>query len=102
VHVHGEHRLASATERGQVRLETLFAMSDREFGGDDLDLHEAMASYLCMWLDEERHALWDLYRAWRGSWREDPRGERAFAAVIGETPREATEEWLAWVRKQRL
>ncbi len=31
-----------------------------------------------MWLDEERHALWDLYPCVAGTWREDPRGERAF------------------------
>jgi hypothetical protein len=95
-------RGASARERDGVRADALFGMSDPVFAGDDLDLHEAMARYLCLWMDEEKHHLWDYYRAWRGSVREDPTGERAFASVFGETPAQANEEWLSWVRRQRF
>jgi hypothetical protein len=29
----------------------------------------------------------------------DPTGEKAFARVMGEVPRDANEAWIAWVRR---
>jgi hypothetical protein len=56
----------------RIGADALFGMSDPVFAGDDLDLHEPMAGHLCLWMDEEKHHLWDYYRAWRGSVREEP------------------------------
>jgi hypothetical protein len=81
---------------------THFGTSDPVFADDDLDLHEAVARYLCLWMDEEKHKLRDYYRVWKGSVREDPTGERSCATVFGETPARANEEWLSWVRRQRF
>jgi hypothetical protein len=53
-------------------------------------------------MDEEKHHLWDYYRAWRGSVRDDPTGERAFASIFGETPAQANDQWPSWVRRQRF
>jgi hypothetical protein len=76
--------------------------SDPAFADGDLDVHEAIARYLCRWIDEESHNLRDYYRAWKGSVRADPTGERAFASIFGETPAQANEECLSWVRRQRF
>jgi hypothetical protein len=90
--------LASRRERDTARLEALFGMPDATFRNDDEDLHYAMARYACQWLDE-RGLLWPFYRAWRADARDDPTGARSFAAVVGRTPAEATDSWIAWVRR---
>jgi hypothetical protein len=46
-------------------------------------------------------ALWPFYRAWREGFRDDPSGQRAFQAAVGETPGEAQAEWAAWLKEQR-
>jgi hypothetical protein len=90
--------LASAKQRDGVTLGALFAMSDASFRDDDESLHYAMARYTCQWLDE-RGQLWSFYRAWRDGVKTDPTGEKAFAAVTGQTPAQATAAWQAWVRR---
>ena len=90
--------VSSAKEREHTTLEALFAMNDATFRDDDVSLHYAMARYACQWLDE-RGQLWSFYRAWRDGVRTDPTGEKAFAAVTGQTPAQATAAWQAWVRR---
>jgi hypothetical protein len=38
-----------------------------------------------------------FYREWRDSFAEDPRGERAFMRIVGESPAQASEKWASWV-----
>ena len=96
--------LRSPRERGGVSLEALFAMSDEDFRAGDLELHYAEARFACQWLDEAEGGgrLWPMYRAWRDGARGDPTGEKAWAAVVGGTPAEATERWRAWVMGLRF
>ncbi len=54
-------------------------------------------------LDEaEGGKLWPWYRAWRDGVAADPTGERAWAAVVGGAPAQATSRWRAWVVAQRF
>jgi hypothetical protein len=89
--------LGSNKERDLARLDVLFGMSDERFRDADESLHYAMARYACQWLDE-RGKLWAFYRAWRDDAAHDPTGEKAFATIVGETPRAADEAWATWVR----
>jgi hypothetical protein len=88
--------LGSQKERDGARLETLFGMSDARFRDADEPLHYAMARYACQWLDDHGK-LWAFYRAWRDGVEGDPSGEKAFASVVGQAPREANHAWVAWV-----
>jgi hypothetical protein len=90
--------LGSPRERGTARLDALFAMTDARFRGEDEDLHYAMARYACQWLDEHGK-LWSFYRAWRDDAEQDPTGAKAFAAVMGETPAQASDRWASWVKR---
>lgn len=89
--------LSSQSERAKTRLDALFAMRDEVFHGPQRDLHYAMARYVCQWLDA-RGQLWAFYGAWRDGVIEDRGGERAFARVVGMTPADANEPWVAWVK----
>jgi hypothetical protein len=89
--------LSAPTENGQVRIETLLAMSDDDFRGRGRDLHYAMARNFCQWLDD-RGALWPFYRAWRADWAADPTGDRAFQQALGAAPAEVDAEWVDWAR----
>ncbi len=89
--------LASPKEREHATLPALFAMDDVEFRGAREDLNYATARYLCQWLDE-RGLLWRFYQRWRDTRATDPRGEKAFLEVTGETPSEAHAKWARWVR----
>lgn len=99
--------LASPAERGDARVDALFGMTDEAFVGaaatthaeqERLEsLHYGVAREVCRWLDG-RAQLWPFYRAWRDGIGVDPTGEAAFARVVGKTPKQANEEWLAWVR----
>jgi hypothetical protein len=89
-----------------VRLDVLFGMRDEAFVGAPArgegreaakSLHYAMARDACRWLDATGK-LWPLYREWRDHAGVDPTGEAPFARVVGETPRQASDSWIAWVR----
>lgn len=84
-------------EKAMPTLEGLFAMSDETFRGDDEDLHYAMARYVCLWLDAKSQ-LWPFYQRWRDDVANDPTGEKAFAAVTGQTTAQANAAWVTWVR----
>jgi hypothetical protein len=102
--IHGATNWRLATLKaalGSVHVEALFGMSDDEFSGTREGLHYAMARYLCQWLDE-KDLLWKVYRAWRDSVRDDPSGEKAFAAIVGETPAQANAEWVKWVKALQI
>lgn len=90
-------RALTTHEKAMPTLDGLFAMSDTTFRGDDEDLHYAMARYVCLWLDA-RNQLWPFYQRWRDDVTNDPTGEKAFAAVTGETPARANAAWVKWVR----
>ncbi len=92
------HALLSKHERDHAKLERLFGMTDATFRGDREDLHYAMARYLCQWLDAQG-LLWPFYQRWRDTHADDPTGERAFTAVVGKTPADASERWAAWVKR---
>ncbi|MGH7294274.1 MAG: hypothetical protein ACRELB_05050, partial [Polyangiaceae bacterium] len=109
------------------RLESFFGMSDDAFEGKarpypdmnvDADvarpielLHYAAVRSFCAWMDAQgggaggqhphggQGKLWPWYRAWRDGARTDPTGERAFAAVMGQTPAQATEAWRRWANR---
>jgi len=101
--------LRSTTERGSVHLDALFGMTDAAFRGKPatgearkqaLSLHYALAREACRYLDA-RGLLWPFYAAWRDRVGVDPTGEAAFARVVGETPKQANAEWMAWVTDKR-
>jgi hypothetical protein len=102
--------LASPAERGDVRLDALFGMTDEAFVGKHAatraehlrleSLHYSVSREACRWLDARGGGggqLWPMYRAWRDGIGVDPTGEAAFARVVGKTPKQANAEWLAWV-----
>jgi hypothetical protein len=57
-----------------------------------------MARYVCQWLDE-RDMLWPFYQRWRDTYDQDPTGEAAFRAVVGQSPAEAHPAWARWVKR---
>lgn len=95
-----------------ARMSALFGLSDGAFRGEEggdaggpvLELHEATARYLMLWL-QDTHAdeggPWRFYREWRDGLAGDPMGSRAFARVVGSTPEEAEAEWERWVEALR-
>jgi hypothetical protein len=87
--------LASKAEP-DARVEALFGMSDTSFRGDKEDLHYAVARYVCQWLDE-KGLLFPFYQRWRDGADEDPTGEKAFTAVVGQSPTAATAAWTKWI-----
>lgn len=89
--------LSSAKEGDFVRVENVLALEDRAFFARDVDLHYALARFLCQWLDE-RGQLWPFYAKWRGSAAQDPEGVAAFREVVGESPEDATQAWRAWAK----
>lgn len=89
-------RALRGAERTTTRLDALFGMSDATFRGEAEDLHYAMARYVCQWLDA-RNELWAFYQRWRDDAKDDPTGEKSFAAVVGQTPAEANAAWVTWV-----
>jgi hypothetical protein len=89
--------LASPDKAAGVRLDAVFKLEDLQMVGPDAYIGYAMAREALRWLDA-RHQLWRFYRAWRDGVLGDPTGEKAFVAVVGKTPREASDEWLAWIR----
>ena len=97
--------LRSPAERDSVRLDALFGMDDEAFRGEPSgeaerkrleSLHYSVARDVCRWLDA-RGLLWRVYAAWRDAVTVDMTGEAAFARVVGQTPKQANAEWLAWV-----
>jgi hypothetical protein len=89
--------LSAPEDKSEARLDALFGMSDAHFRGEQEDLHYAVARYVCQWLDQ-RGLLFAFYRAWRDGVEQDPTGEKAFAAVTGQSPAEAHAAWAKWVR----
>jgi hypothetical protein len=89
--------LSSPAERTEARLEHLFGMSDATFRDEREKLHYATARYTCQWLDSKEW-LWPFYRRWRDRVAEDPTGEKSFEAVVGRSPRDASDDWVRWVR----
>ena len=97
--------LRSPAERDAVRLDALFDMGDAAFHGLPEtgetrkrieSRNYSIARDACRWLDA-RGLLWRFYAAWRDGSGVDPTGEAAFFRVVGETPKQANAEWLAWV-----
>jgi hypothetical protein len=86
-----------AGEHDKATMPVLFGMPDATFRGAGEDLHYATARYLCQWLDQQ-HKLWPFYHAFRDHKADDPTGEKAFAQVMGKTPREAAPAWERWVK----
>ncbi len=88
--------LKSKSERDATRLEKLFGMNDETFRGEREDVNYAMARYACQWL-EGQGKLWIFYSRWRDTKTLDPTGERAFAEVMGKSPRDLHDAWAKWV-----
>jgi hypothetical protein len=93
-----QRALDSAADKDKVRADALFAMSDADFRGPDVDLHYAVARFFTQWL-EARGALWPFYSGWRDGYTDDRSGEKAFRAAVGRMPAEVNDEWMAWVRQ---
>jgi hypothetical protein len=89
--------MASPTDKGDARLDTLFGMSDERFRDEREKLHYATARYVCQWLDS-RGLLWQFYRTWRDHVQSDPTGEHAFIETVGKTPAVANTDWQSWVK----
>ena len=81
-----------------MHLDALFRMPDDLFEGDHALAAYSVARFACQWMDSGEDRLWRFYRAWRARPADDPTGEKAFAEVFGQTPREADEAWQKWVR----
>jgi hypothetical protein len=90
--------LDSAAEKGNLRVDALFAMSDAYFRGPDIDLHYAIARFFAQWLDARR-ALWPFYCGWRDGYMDDGSGEKAIRAAVGKMPSDVNDEWITWVRQ---
>jgi hypothetical protein len=74
-------------------------LAEQPDGGTDAhaqSLHYAVARSFCAYMDKQEK-LWPWIAAWRGHLAEDPTGEAAFTAVMGETPAEADAAWRNWV-----
>jgi len=116
--IHGEPRnwrhprlqraLASPSGREEVRLDALFRMTPKEFHGRAHDagaaavedawlLHYATVRAFAAWLDGQGE-LWPFYAAWRDGFEDDPDGDKAFARVMGESPRDANAAWVRGCR----
>lgn len=94
------------------RLSAFFGMTNLTFAGIDLRNPEenvavteprrsrnyAGARYVCLWLDVERHQLWDLMHAWRDRHPDDRTGESAFEEVLGQPPEAFDDAWVRWVK----
>jgi hypothetical protein len=89
-----------------TRIDLLFPMDADTFdaktpdgGVDDAKqmLHYGLARYFAQWMDR-RGWLWPFYHRFRDGIATDPKGEKAFAAVVGKTPAEANADWAAYVR----
>ena len=89
-------RAALSAKDADARVSALFGMSDATFRGDKEDLHYAVARYVCQWLDE-KGSLFSFYQRWRDSVDSDPTGEKAFAAVVGQSPSDVNAAWIKWV-----
>lgn len=88
-----QQQMSSRAQGSSVRPEALLSTSDDAFEKPEtLLLHEAMARYLCPWL-EERGLPWPFDRAWRDSPAQDIDGRAAFTRAIGLTPGQASAPW---------
>jgi len=91
--------LASPTERELVHLDALFRMPDDLFDGEHQLAVYAVARFACQWMDlPAQDRLWRFFQAWSAHADADPTGEKAFADVFGQSPREADAAWQKWVR----
>jgi hypothetical protein len=91
--------LASPTDRELAHLDALFRMPDDLFDGEHARAAYAVARFACQYWDSpEQDKLWKFWRAFRDRGASDPTGEKSFAAVFGQTPREADAAWQKWVR----
>lgn len=82
-----------------VRLDLLFGLLDDAAFRSNEALHYALAREFLRWADS-RHQLWPFYRLFRDGVLDDETGEKAFAAVFGKTPADATDEFLDWIRSK--
>jgi hypothetical protein len=89
--------LRSPKERSKASLPALFALKDADFRDADEDLHYATARYLCLWLDQ-RNELWPFYQRFRDTYAQDPTGVSAFRSITRQTPAEANDGWVSWVK----
>ncbi len=83
----------------RVRLDLLFELLDDAAFRSNEALHYALAREFLRWADS-RHQLWPFYRLFRDGVLDDETGEKAFAAVFGKTPADATDEFLDWLRSK--
>jgi len=92
--------LGTPGDRELVRLDRAFGLTGkalREGSERVRAIDYALVRSVCAWM-ESRGRLWEFYRAYREGWRDDASGMKAFAAVMGGTPKEMEGEWLRWVR----
>jgi hypothetical protein len=89
--------LAHPTTHETIDLEALFSLDLAAFENGNKWLYYAMAHDFCWW-GEKRGWLWDFYRHWQQHSDRDKTGRWSFRKVTGKSPKEASEEWLAWVK----
>ncbi len=87
--------LKSPDLASEVRMDTLFGMTDEWFRSNDA-LGYPCARELLRWLFQ-RGQLWDFYHRWRDDGVSDPTGRRAFTTTVGMTPEQANDAWKAWL-----
>jgi len=90
-------KLASPTAASAVNLPAVFTLTPESFRGPDAYLAYALAREALRWLDS-RHTLWAFYRLWRQDILDDATGEKSFASVVGQTPADANDAWVAWLK----
>ena len=82
-----------------VRLDALFGLRDEAAFRKHEALSYALAREFLRWADS-RHQLWPFYRLFRDGVLTDETGEKAFAAVFGKKPADATAEFIDWLRSK--
>jgi len=89
--------LKSPDKARLASLDALFALTTDDAFHANEGVHYAAARHFVRWLDG-RHQLWPWYHAYRDGVLTDPTGEKAFVAIVGKTPAQASAEWVAWVQ----
>jgi hypothetical protein len=80
----------------QVKLDTVFTWTTDDAFRKNEALHYGCAREALRWLHSQG-LFWPFYRAWREGVTEDPTGEKAFEAVVHQTPAQASEAWRTWL-----
>lgn len=89
--------LASPDKAAHVTLESIFTMGPSAFQGKGGYIAAALARESMRWLDSQ-HLMWRFYHQVRDNILKEPDGTAAWMAVVGKSPKDATPDWIAWLK----